>query len=152
MPHLPADYQDLDFSVEEENWNEYELQDGNRIRARAILLKVVRDQNDPNAYAFQTAPPIIVVYAAPQNRGQGGNEPRPEEYNRLPNYEVRISRNDERWNRYRIISTGQIIQMRLMVTRVRRVPDRFNTDGLPFYLVDNGSMVTVNPATDRLQA
>lgn len=154
-PHrsnLPAEYQELDFTVEEENWNEYELQDGNRVRARTILTKIVRDQHNPDAMAFLTPNPIIAVYAPPANRGQRGNEPRPEEYTRLPNYEVRITRSDERWNRYRITSTGHTIQIRLIVNRIRRVPDRFNNDGLPFYLIDNGTMVTVNPATDGLQA
>jgi hypothetical protein len=151
QPTFPEDFEELDFSIEEEGWNEYELADNSRIRGRIILNKVVRNPNNPNEIAFITQPPIFVTYAPASSRGDRNNPPQPHEYNTLPNYEIRINRNDERWNRYRILRTGQILRLRLMVTDIRRITNRFGNDSLPFYLVSSGPSIVINPSTNGLQ-
>jgi len=144
-PELPNDFDELDFSVEEENWNEYELNDSSRIRTRAILKKVMVDPNNPNAMAFDMNPLIIVVWTPNHLRGARNQEPTPAEWNTLPNFEVIPQRNDERWNRYRILRSGRLVRMRNTVTRIRRITDRFNNDGMPFFLIDNSPTVVVDP-------
>jgi hypothetical protein len=145
VPQLPEDYEELDFIIEEEGWNEYELSDNSHIKARTFLTKVVRDPNNPNEISFNTQPAIYIVYAPVVNRGERNNAPQPTEYNTLATFEIRILRNDERWNRYRILRTGQIVRMRLMVTEIRRIIDRYDNDGLPFYLVASGMSIMVTP-------
>ena len=144
-PQLPDDFEEMNFSVEEENWNEYELDDDCRIMARIVLKKIIRDPNNPQHYNFDMIPPIYAVYCTQTKRGEGGNQPAPTEYNTLENYELKISRSDEKWNVYRILKTGQKLRIRLTITRIRRVKDRFDKDGLPFYLVDSGPMVVMDP-------
>ena len=39
---FPLDYEDLEFKVQEENWNDYEIQGGIRLLAWSILVKVMR--------------------------------------------------------------------------------------------------------------
>ena len=143
--NLPDEFEEHDFSIDQENWSEYELNDGTRIRARLIITKIMADPHNPNALMFDFNPIIIAVYAPVQNRGERNNEPRPEEWNTLPSFEAVPIRSDERWNRYRILRTGRIVRCRATVTRIRRVTDRFNLDGMPFFLIDNSPMVTVDP-------
>lgn len=52
---------------------------------------------------------------------------------------------------YRILRTGQILKVRLTVTEIRRIIDRFDQDGLPFYLVTAGTTVVISPSNGRLQ-
>ena len=148
---LPDDFEILDFTVEEEHWNEYELVDGSRVKGRLILRIIIRDPNNPNAYSFDFHPAFYAVYAPQANRGERNNEPRPEEYFTLPNYEVRITRNDEKWNKYRILRTGQVIKVKLTITEIHRITDRFDKDGIPFYLITAGPTVVAGPPNGKLQ-
>jgi len=111
-----------------------------------FLKKIIRDPNNPKQFSFDTVPPIYVVYASVANRGDRNNEPKPDEYMKLPGYEVKIDRNDEKWNVYRILRSGQIIRMRLIVNRIQRVKDRFDKDGMPFYIINSGPMVVLDPS------
>lgn len=146
-PQLPDDFEDLDFEVVEEHWNEYELSSGDRIRGRIIIIKIIRDPNNPNNYSVRSSQPQYAVTAPTANRGPRNNEPAPHEINTLPSFEVRITSNNERWNIYRILRTGQILRVRLTVTAIRRAADRFDGDGIPFYLVTAGPMVAFDPLT-----
>lgn len=131
---LPDEFEELDFILEEENWNEYELDDNSRIKARTILRKIYTDPNSPDTRLFDFNPTIVTVYSPLANRGERNKEPQPHEYNTLANFEVRILRSDEKWNRYRILRTGQEVRTKLSATEIRRVNNRFTNDGLPFYL------------------
>ena len=142
---LPDDFEEIEFSVEEENWNEYELNDGNRLMARIILKKIVRDPNDPKQLSFDTTTPIYSVYSPTANRGERNNPPQPSEYANFESYETKITRSDERWNVYTILRSGQKLRLRLTVTLIRRVKDRFDKDGMPFYLVNSGPMILLDP-------
>lgn len=144
-PQLPDDFEEMDFSVEDENWNEYELDDDCRIMARIILKKIIRDPNNPQNYSFDMTPPIYTVFSPQTKRGEKGNQPAPTEYNTLENYELKINRSDEKWNVYRILKTGQKLRIRLTVSRIRRIKDRYDKDGLPFYLMDSLPMLIMDP-------
>lgn len=146
---LPDEFEELDFEMVEEYWNEYELSDGCRIKARTILKKILADPNNPDQYTFDMLPMIAVVYAPVANRGPKNNEPRPDEYPNLPSYEIRISRSDEKFNLYRILKTGRLVRIKVTVTMIMRLTDRFDNDGLPFYLITSGPMVVVDPPTKK---
>lgn len=149
---MPDEYEELDFIVEEEYWNEYDLVDSSRIKSRSILRKVYADSNNPTSMVFDFNPPIIVIYAPQTNRGERNNQPRPEEYNTLPNFEVKIQNNNEKWNRYRILKTRQEIRTKLIATEIRRIKDRYYNDGAPFYLYYSASpSVYINPMKDALR-
>jgi len=142
---LPDDFQELEFKIEEENWNEYELNDGNRINARIILRKIVQDPNDPKKLNFDTTPPTYVVYAPSGNRGEKNNEPPPQEFMSLPTYDIKIERNNEKWNEYKILKSGQTMRLRLIVNSIKRAKDRYDKDGMPFYVINSGPMVVMDP-------
>lgn len=149
---LPDEYEELDFVVQEENWNEYELIDDSRVKARSILRKIYTDAHNPNAMMFDFNPPIIAVYSTQSNRGERNNEPKPEEYYTLPSFEVKIQHNDEKWNRYRILKTDQEIRTKLIATEIRRIKNRYTSDGAPFYLFYSATpSVYMNPVKDALR-
>ncbi len=53
---MPRDYEDMEFTIEGEDWNRYELKDGTTIRGRVILQKVIRDPYKPNNFSFKISP------------------------------------------------------------------------------------------------
>jgi hypothetical protein len=52
IQNLPEEFEELDFLIEEEGWNEYDLQDGSRIRARVFLKKINRDPQRSQQLSF----------------------------------------------------------------------------------------------------
>jgi len=143
--NLPQDFDELDFEVLEEHWNEYTLSDGSRIMARTLLKKAVMDPNNPNNISFDLLPIVSTVYAPPANRGPRDHEPSLDEYANLPLYEIQIQQPIEHWNRYRILRNGRVFRIRLSVTQIQRARDRFDKDGLPFYMINSGPMIVSDP-------
>lgn len=68
-PSLPPDYEELEFRIEEEAWNEYELDDGVTVKGRVFLAKIMSDPNNPKKMSFDISPPKWSVFAATQHRG-----------------------------------------------------------------------------------
>lgn len=138
MSHkYPDEFEDLDFEIVEEHWNEYELDEGNcQLRGRVIINKIISDPNNQDLYAFEFAPVIFSVNAPLSIRGERNNQPKQEEYNTLPRYEVKIKRADEKYNRYRILKNDTIIKVRLIVSEVTRLQNRFDENGIPFYIMN----------------
>src|SRR5215213_6302672 len=118
--------------------------DNSRIKARTVLRQITRNPNESDKLAFDIQPPICVPYSPLTNRGERNNEPKPHEYTSLPSYEVKTTRIDERWNRYRIIRMSQIVRLRLSVIEIWRITDRFTNKGLPCYLLTHSPLVNLN--------
>lgn len=146
---LPEEFEELDFEIVNEHWNEYELSDGIRIKSRILLKKIVVDPQDPKKYAFDLMPIISTVYAPMAQRGERNNPPTPDDYNSLPSYEIELTRSDERFNIYRILKTGRTIRIKLVVTKISRIVDRFDRDGLPFYILNHGPMVVLDKDDEK---
>jgi hypothetical protein len=148
----PDEYEELDFDVVEEHWNEYELDEGGcRLRGRLILRKIISDPAKPDFYAFDFAPVIFTVYAPLTSRGERNNPPQPAEYEMLPSYEVRIMTSNEKYNRYRIVKTDTLVKIRLIVSEVMRLKDRYDITGTPFYIMNYSYDVPqVKPKSNRL--
>ena len=140
---LPNEFEELDFEIVNEHWNVYELTDGITIKSRIVLKKIVVDPNDPNKYSFDIQPIISAVYAPLALRGEKNNVPKPEEYNTIASYEVEPQRSDERFNVYRILKSGHVFKLKLVVTKFLRLSDRFDKDGLPFYILNHGPMIVM---------
>jgi len=144
-PSLPPDYEEMEFNVEEEEWNEYELEDGVRIKGRIILAKIMRDPNDATKMSFDMAPPKWVVYAPTQLRGTPSID-LIKDVNRqktAEKFRMRITRSHEPWNRYRILRTAQEVKIKLTVDEILRFTDAFDQNGCPFYQVPNGVAVNI---------
>lgn len=64
------------------------------------------------------------------------------EWESLPKEPVKILTSSEPWNKYRIPKTGDILQVKLVVSEVFRVKNQFDQSGEPFYIVTHGPLVS----------
>jgi hypothetical protein len=134
---------ELEFEIIKEYWNRYKLRDGSRIKARLLLTRIMNDENDPGLYFFEFSNPILVVSCPNDKKGDPNNEPKPEEYNALPSEPIEFEESPvEEWNEYKIAESGKILKVKYTVSGIKRVPNRFNHDGRPFYLVTGAPAVT----------
>ncbi len=140
---MPRDFEELEFSIEDERWNEYELNDGARICARIILVKVMRDPNNPNHVNFKLPNPVWVVYAPEHMRGEPSNT---QDLANAPKYPVRINTSNELWNVYRIVRTGQKLKIKLEIDEISRYTDKYDADGMPLYHVPHGVAINISPS------
>jgi len=142
---LPPDFEELEFKIVEEGWNEYELDDGARVKGRIFLAKIMRDPNDPKQMSFDISPPKWSVYAATALRGAPSTELIKDlnKQKTANKYKVHIDRSHEPWNIYTILRTGQEIKIKLAVDEVNRFKDAYDQNGLPFYQVPNGIAVSM---------
>jgi len=139
---MPLDFEDLDFTVQAEEWNEYELKDGAVIRGRIFLSRIQRDPYDPKNFALEFSIPTWVVRAPTSMRGQPNitlGQPISGE-----KYEVHVDKSHEPWNVYRIIKTDQKLKIKLAVNEVSRFVDKFDLKGMPVYDVPNGVTVSMS--------
>ena len=86
-----------------------------------------------------------MVYANLTNRGEPNNAPQPEEYEALPQYEILSDSNNERFNIYHIQRNGQTIRIRLTVARITRITNRFDNEGMPFFVLNSGPIIMADP-------
>jgi len=108
---MPSDFEEMEFTVENEEWNEYELKDGARIRGRIILKKIIRDPYNPNVFSFDFSQPIWVVFAPTALRGEPNLDRL--EKDSSEKFEVHVNKNHERCNVYRIVKTEQKLKVKL---------------------------------------
>ena len=133
---------EVDFEVVTENWNDYLLTDGNRIKARIILTRVFK-AGLPNEFLFEFAAPIFTVIASPS--GEKNNEPKQEEWNNLPTQDIELkSPANEKWNEYKIADSNKTIQIKYSVSKIRKAIDRYDKNGRPFYIISGAPAITVN--------
>lgn len=55
----------------------------------------------------------------------------------------------EEWNEYQV-TDGSIIRMKVVVTNITRVTDRYDNDGNPIYVVKSSNVLTVS-APEKLK-
>lgn len=144
-PSLPPDYEELDFKIEEEEWNEYELVDGVTIKGRIFLAKIMRDPNDPKKMSFDIATPKWSVYASTQLRGTPSTELLKDisKQKTAEKFRVRVNKSHEPWNRYTILRTRQELKIKLTMDEINRFKDAYDQNGSPFYQIPNSVAVTL---------
>lgn len=152
---LPPDYEDLEFRVTEENWNEYELQGGYTIKARTVLIKVMRVTGpQPGQTQIGTASQdIFVVTSSPLPRGPP-SPLRPEETSgqiAVTRRPLRIERSNELWNIYEIPLTGDRIRTKLTVADMFIVENRYDNFGYPAFVIQSGVLTNYERGMNRPQ-
>lgn len=148
QPFDPKLVEVLDFQILDEKWNEYELEDNSKLSARGIVTRVARRPNSPSGQfdlSFQT---ILTITAPPDQRGQPGAPLSPEEIALGPDditsgrkIPVDILTNNEPWNMYRVEKTMDVFQVKLVVSAVYRIKERFDQLGEPAYVITSAPIV-----------
>ena len=140
-PKLPDDFEEMEFTIEDEDWNEYELKDGARIKGRVVLQKLIRNPNSPKDYQFNVSKPMWVVFAPTTLRGKSNYNPGDKVGEK---FEVHVNRNHEPWNVYRITKTGEKLRIKLAVTEVSKFVDKFDKYEMPVYDVPSGITIAMS--------
>jgi hypothetical protein len=143
---MPIDFEEMEFTIENEEWNDYELQDGARVRGRIILNKIIRDPYNPNTFSFDFSKPVWAVFAPIALRGEPNLEGSRKDSSK---FEVHVDRNHEPWNVYRIVKTDQKVKVKLTATEVNRWADKFDKRGLPVYDVPNQVSFNISQKTKQ---
>jgi hypothetical protein len=140
-PPDPATLHIVDFEIDREEWSVYNLEDGNKIRARVILVSV-RATRIPPQKGDLIAPEtnVQVKVDSPLNRrGPKGSPATPEEISDPKGnggVEVRILNSNEHWNEYHLIGSGIRVRVKLVLNRIFRIKDRYDNVGDPVYVVN----------------
>ena len=148
-PPLPGDFEDVEFEIEKEGWNTYELKDGVKIRGRVIVLRITKEKNAPPGHYGAQTQNIFVIFAPRSLRGPPSTPPTIEQAQKMERYPVEIVSSNEVWNVYRILRTGDIVRVKLVVTDIYRVKDLYDQLGEPYYLITSGIIVTPGPKESR---
>jgi len=146
-PVMPKDFEELEFSVEQEEWNRYDLKDGATIRGRLLLIKIMRNPYNPQEMSFDFSIPVWVVSAPVALRGEPDTRSTLElqaDHARGQKYEVHINNSHEPWNVYRILKTGQKLKIKLTIQEINRFTDKFDKHGMPSYNVPSGVSVSLS--------
>jgi hypothetical protein len=137
------------FDVIEENWNEYELEDGTNLWSRLILTRVMRPKQGfkPGEYglSFNT---VSTITAPADKRNKPGPPLTPDEISVKPDdvssgskIPVKVISSSEQWNVYRVRDDGDMFRTKMLVTEVYRVRDRFDQFGEPAHVIAFGQVV-----------
>lgn len=130
--------EEISFKIIKEVWNEYELADGSKIKARIILTRVLGNP-EIKSMNFEFLNPIFVISS--KERGNPGNEPQPHEYDKLPQEEIEIKTPLEYWNEYELPTLAKKIKIKYVISGIFRLIDRFNNQGYPFYVINGGPLI-----------
>ncbi len=144
---MPNDFEELEFSVEQEEWNRYDLKDGVTIRGRLFLSRIIRNPYVPKEMSFDFSIPVWVVSAPVVLRGEPDTRSPAElqaDHAKASKYEVHINNSHEPWNVYRILKTGQKLKIKLTIQEINRFTDKFDQHGMPSYNVPNGVSISLS--------
>ena len=139
-----------EFGVEivEEKWNTYELEDGARVRARPIFVKVLwpkdvekvtTGKNIDFRGSFQT---VITTIIDKELEGEP-TLPLPSftEAGKMKTTNMRVVKSEEHWNTYELPGGRGRLKLKMVVANVVKVDGKFDENGCPFYLVNSSFVV-----------
>jgi len=138
-------FEEIDFEPIIERWNNYLLRDGARVRGRVLLLKLLAPRGQVDRYLIHGSQlqaktqNIFVVSAPPHLKGPPGPLPSLDEVRTAleRGVLVEVIECEEHWNEYRIINTGEVFKLKLVVSDIYRLPNRFDPEGEPVYIITN---------------
>lgn len=158
-------FEEIEFEVEKEVWNNYELEDGNdrvTLRIRSILTKILKprimqtvtlpligvpaDSQPPKQLrqeelqmSFQN---IVVVSNCPSKlMGEPTAPIGPMDLLQLPTEDISFTPFSEDWNIYVLSPSGQKIKIKLVVSSISKVKGKYDQFGYPLYLVQTTNAI-----------
>ncbi len=130
----------IGFTVREEPWIRYKLEDGTVLLARFVMTKAYRSEDyDPSgqpiyAWSSQT---ILTTLVDKEKKGTPSQPPptssNPSDYSGGPVDFDRVG--PEQWNIYEL-EDGTLLRMKLEITNIMKT-DKFAADGDPFYIISS---------------
>lgn len=160
MMSTSADLDNIEFRIIKEDWNEYELKDGTKIRGRAFLTRIAENKNPkprPDAKPGESINEYQMsiqknfqVFASEINKGKPSKLiPPPKEIPKESIQEMEPLTNSEPWNTYEVIKNGTIIKIKLVVHKISKVKDVYDGFGEPYHIVNNAPVFSIEPQKDK---
>jgi hypothetical protein len=167
-------YEEVDFEIEKEVWNVYELEDGKHrvtLRMRTILTKLLKPRlveperqplfgipkgmsrvpqnvrKEEYQMSFQNI--VVVASCPPELMGIPSPPIPPNELNQLPTEEVTFNAFNEEWNIYKIPESGLKLKIKLVVSSINKPKDAFDQFGYPLYIIQSTSAIVPVPPKKR---
>jgi hypothetical protein len=148
----------VDFKVEGEHWQYYELSDGSKLKIKLVLTQVLRSRNQVNElgepiYSWNTPTLLSMVSCLNSLRSRPTDTPvTPDRIAESIDVEVdfkKVSQNDE-WNVY-TLTDGTILQLKPKVNGIARTKLKGQA-GEPVYTVATGNpMYKVKISNDLIR-
>ena len=135
------DFEDLEFDVISEDWNEYELTGHTKARGKIVVTRFVRSKNHPDPNAINMASQNMFVITAPPEQRGVPSPLNPQEIKTPDGTPIDILSSNEKWNKYRLKKSGGIVKVKMVVHDAFRIPGRFDNDGMPAYIFTSGPLV-----------
>jgi len=169
---LIKQFDEVNFKVKKENWNEYEIIEGSHrvtLRMRAILTKILRPKiiklKEPPMIGVPKGmqPPqkaridelqltfqnILVVSECPAAlMGEPTPPIPPSALNKILTEEIEFQPFNEDWNIYKT-DDGVEFKIKLIVSSVRRAKGKYDPFGYPFYAVQSTNAIVPTPPRAR---
>lgn len=141
--------EEMDFTIEKEGWNIYELSDGTTLKVRAIVLRVFKTKppSPAKGEGFGIEAHIVVVAKAPSDKKKAAQTqpPAPGSIEKATKTKVGYTEKGEFWNTY-LLPDNRRLKLRLVVTSVARVEGFYDMFGNPVYVVASDN-ITASEAT-----
>lgn len=155
-----SDLDNLEFKIIKEQWNEYELKDGTKIRGRIFLTRISENKNTPRPQNLKPGEQVVDYQFQIQNHFEVFTPknllgiptlplPAVNEISESMKELVESLTYNEPWNTYEIIKNGTIIKVKLVVNDIYKVKDKYDALGNPYYLLINGPLFDVKPNTSK---
>jgi hypothetical protein len=142
--------EEMDFTIEKEGWNTYELTDGTTLRIRPIVVKIFKTKSlspgkgEGLGIATQN---VVVANARSDRKGPASTQPQqPDVIEKAPKTKVGYTEKDEVWNTY-LLPGNKRLKLRLIVTSVVRAEGLYDPFGNPIYAVTSDNITASEPVT-----
>ncbi len=140
----------IDFEVEREVWNRYEIPTDNvELRVRAVTTKFQRKPDPKDVSKFEYSGESTTISSVVPKKGFNlFGKPydgfiSQEQLNSARKVSVDFNTIMEDWNIYRL-SDGKRVKMKLIVVNVFRLSDLYDPHGMPVYHFESTLAVSVN--------
>ena len=148
---IPPGYVEVDFEIIRERWNDYRLPHGVRLRARAILVRLLwppgaQPSAEDAVLNLGIATSNILVVTAPPDQCGPPSPP-------LPGDELAVAKRQllqpiearEYWNFYRLADGRGFLKVKANLTKAERLVGRYDGAGAP--LVSIGTAIIGSKAS-----
>jgi len=156
-PILPM-FEEVDFEIEREVWNVYELDDRSTIKMRCVLVKLLKSLTPTKippppgmpkgikGFEFQTVFQNILAVTKSPLKLMGKPTPplSPLELKKIDKIEVGYTPYLEDWNIYRL-SDGTKLKVKLVVSAIYRIPKHYDLFGYPVYFINSTNAIVPVP-------
>jgi hypothetical protein len=144
-------YEELEFEVIREPWNEYELPDHSILKTKHVLTRVFRKvTNGEVGYEFDTQSITRISFVPEEVKGKPAERDyAPEELrSSIIDEDVKYVTRLEEWNEY-ILDDGTKLKLKFTVSKVSKT-DKFDRRGEPIYIVEYAMLARAIPRKKSL--